>query len=178
VSDTTDQVNRIMAQARAEAATKDHSAPANAIRPTSIRWTHIALPAVDIDASIAWYEKHTPLRLLDRRQDSDGQSAWLGHPDNGDRPFVLVLVSFFRDQEKGTPMPIMAPFAHIGIEVTSRDEVEQIAKLGEEGGCLAWPPTDMPQPIGFICALKDPDGNMLEFSFDQGVYAKAKEVWG
>ncbi len=178
MSDTTDQVNRIMAQARADAATKDHSTPANAIRPTSIRWTHIALPAVDIDKSIAWYEKHTPLRLLDRREDSDGQSAWLGHPDNGDRPFVLVLVSFFRDQEKGEPMPIMSPFAHIGIEVTSREEVEQIAKLGEEGGCLAWPPTDMPQPIGFICALKDPDGNMLEFSFDQGVYANAKEVWG
>ena len=26
--------------------------------------------------------------------------------------------------------------------------------------------------------LKDPDGNMIEFSYDQGVYAKAKEVWG
>ena len=22
------------------------------------------------------------------------------------------------------------------------------------------------------------DGNMVEFSYDQGVYAKAKEVWG
>jgi len=26
--------------------------------------------------------------------------------------------------------------------------------------------------------LQDPDGNMVEFSFDQGVYAKAQEVWG
>ena len=152
--------------------------PRNAIRPSSPRWTHIALPCHDIDNSIAWYEKHTPLRLLDRREDADGCGAWLGQPDNGDHPFVLVLVSFFRDQVKGEKMPIMAPFAHIGIEVTSRDEVDSIAKLGEEEGCLVWPPTEMPQPIGYICALTDPDGNMIEFSFDQGVFAKAKEVWG
>ena len=26
--------------------------------------------------------------------------------------------------------------------------------------------------------LRDPDGNMVEFSYDQGVYEKAHEVWG
>ena len=26
--------------------------------------------------------------------------------------------------------------------------------------------------------VADPDGNTIEYSFDQGVYAKAKEVWG
>ncbi|HEY7625438.1 MAG TPA: VOC family protein, partial [Ilumatobacteraceae bacterium] len=64
------------------------------------------------------------------------------------------------------------------IEVTSRDEVDSIAKRGQEEGCLAWPPTDMPPPIGYICALTDPDGNMIEFSYDQGVYATVQEVWG
>ena len=29
-----------------------------------------------------------------------------------------------------------------------------------------------------IVSITDPDGNMLEFSFDQGVYEKAQEVWG
>ena len=41
------------------------------LRPTSPRWTHIALPCQDIDASIAWYERYTPLKLLDRRDDID-----------------------------------------------------------------------------------------------------------
>ncbi len=152
--------------------------PHNAVGPASMRWTHIALPCIDIDATIRWYETFTPLRLLERREDADGYGAWLGHPDNGDRPFVLVLVSFFRDQNKGDKMPIMAPFAHIGIEVTSRTEVDEIARRGEAEGCMVWPPTEMPQPVGYICALTDPDGNMVEFSFDQGVYAKAKEIWG
>ena len=155
----------------------DTPAPAYATGPNQMRWTHIALPCTDIDATIAWYERFTPLELLDRREDADGQGAWLGHPDQADKPFILVLVSFFRDQASG-PKPIMAPFAHIGMEVTSRAEVEDIARRGQEEGCLAWPPTDMPAPIGYICALKDPDGNMIEFSHNQGVYAKAQEVWG
>jgi hypothetical protein len=36
----------------------------------------------------------------------------------------------------------------------------------------------MPKQIGYICFLKDPDGNTIEFSFDQGVFEKAREVWG
>jgi len=63
-------------------------------------------------------------------------------------------------------------------EVTSRAEVDAIAKRGQAEGCLAWPPTEMPPPIGYICALTDPDGNMIEFSYDQGVYATVQEVWG
>ena len=43
--------------------------------PKSPRWTHIALPATNIDASIAWYETYTPLCLLDRREDADGSRS-------------------------------------------------------------------------------------------------------
>ena len=53
-----------------------------------------------------------------------------------------------------------------------------MAARAEPAGCLAMPPTQMPDPIGYICLLRDPDGNMVEFSYDQGVYAKAREVWG
>jgi catechol 2,3-dioxygenase-like lactoylglutathione lyase family enzyme len=147
------------------------------LRPGSVRWTHIALPCSDMDRTIEWYETFTPLELLDRREDSEGQGAWLGHPDQGDKPFILVLVSFIRDQHKG-PQPTMAPFAHIGIEMPSKEMVDEIAGRGKESGCLAWPPTQMPDPIGYICALNDPDGNVIEFSYDQGVYEKAQEVWG
>lgn len=153
-----------------------HEAPERR-RPTGIRWTHVALPATNIDATIDWYEKFTPLRLLDRREDADGQGAWLGHPDQGDKPFILVLVSFTRDQQKGR-QPILAPFAHIGIEMPTKAEVDAIAELGRAADCLVWEPQWMPSPIGYVCALTDPDGNMIEFSFDQGVYEKAQEVWG
>jgi hypothetical protein len=36
----------------------------------------------------------------------------------------------------------------------------------------------MPAPIGYICMLQDPDGNLVEVSYDQGVYETARKVWG
>jgi hypothetical protein len=36
----------------------------------------------------------------------------------------------------------------------------------------------MPAPIGYICAATDPDGNVVEFSYDQGVYSAARATWG
>jgi catechol 2,3-dioxygenase-like lactoylglutathione lyase family enzyme len=152
----------------------------HANRPTSARWTHIALRVADIDASIAWYQEFTPLELLEKRQDDDGYGAWLGHSDNVDSPFLLVLAQFFPDRDPFAPHPIakMAPFNHIGIELPTKEAVDEIAARAAEAGCLGMPATQMPDPIGYICMLDDPDGNLVEFSFDQGVYEKAREVWG
>lgn len=144
--------------------------------PKTPRWTHIALPSSDLDATIAWYQEFTPLVLLDRREDADGQSAWLSHDGQVDSPFVLVLVMFWKD--RGTRQATMSPFAHIGIEVPERRDVIDIAERAKAAGCLHWPPSDMPDPVGFICAIKDPDGNVIEISHNQGVYAKVREVWG
>jgi hypothetical protein len=32
--------------------------------------------------------------------------------------------------------------------------------------------------IGYICAAKDPDGNVVEFSFDQKVHSTIEGLWG
>ena len=157
----------------------DHD-PVHAIRPSSPRWTHIALRVADIDASIAWYQEYTPLKLLDRRQDDLGFGAWLGHDDAADRPFILVLAQFLpaTDPYAAYPQEVLAPFAHLGVELPTHDAVDDAAAAGEAAGCLAMPPRQLPPPIGYVCMLRDPDGNMIEFSYDQGVYAKAREVWG
>jgi hypothetical protein len=72
----------------------------------------------------------------------------------------------------------MAPFAHIGIEMPARADVDRLAALGAEAGCLSWPAQDLPPPVGYICALSDPDGNVIEISHNQGVYDTVQEVWG
>ncbi len=150
------------------------------LRPKSPRWTHVALRVADIDATIEWYRTFTPLQLLDRREDADGYGAWLGHPDSGEFPFILVVAQFLPDHDPFAPAPIasLGPFNHMGIELPDHDAVDEIARRGEDAGCLAMPATQMPDPIGYICMLRDPDGNLVEFSFDQGVYEKVREVWG
>ena len=150
------------------------------LRPTSPRWTHIALRVSDIDATIAFYLDYTGLELLDRREDDDGYGAWLGHRDQVEFPFVLVLAQFFPDKDPFAPTPLatLAPFNHLGIEVPTRADVDAIAARAEADGCLVMPPTTMPDPIGYICMVEDPDGNLVEFSFDQGVYETVRQRWG
>ena len=150
------------------------------LHPPKARWTHIALRVKNIDETIAFYTSMTPLELLDKRSDDFGHGAWLGHSDSADKPFILVLAQFFPETDpfKDAPQEVLAPFAHLGIELTSREELDEVAARAAEAGCLAMPATEMPPPIGYICMVRDPDGNMIEFSYDQGVYAKAHEVWG
>jgi catechol 2,3-dioxygenase-like lactoylglutathione lyase family enzyme len=159
---------------------RDTSTPTYDLRPATARWTHIALRVADIDASIDWYARFTPLELLDRRQDDLGFGAWLGQPDSADRPFILVLAQFLpaTDPFGAYPQEVLAPFAHLGIELPTHADIDAVATAAEPAGCLAMAPREMPAPIGYICMLRDPDGNMVEFSYDQGVYAKAQEVWG
>lgn len=151
-----------------------------ASRPTTARWTHIALRVADIDRTIEWYSTFTPLELLEKREDEDGFGAWMGHPDNTDNPFILVIAQFFPGHDPFAPAPIakLAPFNHLGIELPTKDDVDDVAARGDAAGCLVFPAKWMPAPIGYICMLQDPDGNLVEFSFDQGVYETARRVWG
>ncbi len=153
---------------------------AYALRPAAPRWTHVALRVRDIEASIAWYTEFTTLEVLARNQDDFGFGVWLAHPDSADRPFVLVLAQFLpaTDPFAGSPQEVLAPFAHLGIELPTREALDEVAARGEAAGCLAMPPRQMPPPVGYVCMLADPDGNRVEYSFDQGVYAAAQEKWG
>ncbi len=154
--------------------------PTYEVHPPEARWTHIALRVQDIQATIDWYTEFTPLELLDRREDEQGYGAWLGMSDTYDKPFILVLAQFFPDKDPfaDAPLATLAPFAHLGMELPTKEAVDQMAARGAEGGCLGMPAVLMPAPIGYICMLRDPDGNMVEFSWDQGVYVTAQERWG
>jgi lactoylglutathione lyase len=151
-----------------------------AVRPSEPRWTHVALRVRDIEASIEWYTTFTPLEVLQRNQDEFGFGVWLGMPDTHEKPFILVLAQFLPETDPfpDAPQEILAPFAHLGIELPSHQAVDDMAARAEAAGCLAMPPREMGGPIGYITMLQDPDGNRVEYSFDQGVFAAAREVWG
>lgn len=142
---------------------------------TSARWTHVALPSCDIDKAIVWYEKFTPLVLVERFEDAMGKSAWLGHAGQVEHPFVLVLVMFYVDQ--GRKQPQLAPFAHIGIEVPTEQALEAIAAQAKLADCLAMPPQRIPPPVGYVCMISDPDGNRIEISHNQQVFQKVQDRW-
>jgi len=143
---------------------------------TRARWTHIALPTGDLDKAIEFYTTLTPLVVVERFEDEAGQSAWLSNEGQVETPFVLVLVAF--DKARGQQLGLLRPFAHLGIEVPERADVDALAERARELGCLHWEPRDMPGPVGYICALKDPDGNVVEISHNQKVYETVRRLWG
>jgi catechol 2,3-dioxygenase-like lactoylglutathione lyase family enzyme len=151
---------------------------------THPRWTHVAIPSSDLDKSIEFYTQLTPLVLVSRQKDASGESAWLSNDHQVETPFVLVLVQFKPDFgpqfgiEAGKPVPTLSPFAHIGIELPNREDVDAVAERARALGSLHWEPMQMAEHVGYICAAKDPDGNVIEFSHNQKVYATIQRVWG
>ena len=155
--------------------------PARLTRP---RWTHVALPVTDLERSIAFYTTLTPLVVVARNEDENGRGAWLSNEKQVEDPFVLVIAEFRPEVGErfgvtpGERAPILTPFAHIGIEVPHREDVDAVADRAREMGALRWEPRDMAPHIGYICAVDDPDGNVVEFSHDQKVFATIKDLWG
>lgn len=151
---------------------------------TAPRWTHVALPVSDVERSVEFYTQLTPLVVVARNKDENGQGAWLSNDHQVETPFVLVLAQLIPEVgrqfgiEPGKEVPILAPFAHIGIELPNKEDVDAMAERAREMGVLMWEPRQMPEHIGYICAARDPDGNVIEFSWNQKVYTKIQELWG
>ena len=130
----------------------------SAMRPAL---THIALHVKDLDATVRFYETLCEMRCVHRRGDPSrsGAVAWLAEHGR-EREFIMVLIS-------GGPTRSVQgnDFSHLGFALDSREAIDRIAARGKEAGCLAWPPRQEPYPVGYYCALRDPDGNFIEFSY-------------
>jgi catechol 2,3-dioxygenase-like lactoylglutathione lyase family enzyme len=150
----------------------------SAAQLATTRLTHVALPVGDLDRSVDFYTRVAPLVEVHRHVVPDnGETAWLSNDAQVVDPFVIVLTMSYA--QRGAARPVLQPFAHLGFEVSTRAEVDRIAELGAALDCLHWAAVDMPNPIlGYLCALLDPDGNVVEFSCNQRVFATVRERWG
>ena len=154
------------------------------VKLTEPRWTHVALPVSDLDASIEFYTKLCGLVCVAENQDVNGRGAWLSNDKQAKDPFVLVLAEFLPEvaerfgQAPGQKVRTLGPFAHVGIELPSREDVDRMADRAREMGCLHWEPMQMAEHIGYICAALDPDGNVIEFSHNQKVFSTIRDLWG
>jgi catechol 2,3-dioxygenase-like lactoylglutathione lyase family enzyme len=118
--------------------------------------THVALSSSDLDASIAFWSLYARMQVVHRR----AGVVWLSDKT---RPFVIVLA-----QVPTVDHPLL-PFAHLGVGCASRAEVDRLAALASEAGCLVGGPLDSGPPVGYWAFIKDPDGHTLEISFGQMV---------
>jgi lactoylglutathione lyase len=144
--------------------------------PTSLL-THIALPVRDLAATLAFYERFTTLAVIHERFDAETglRTAWLANERDRTTEhaarFVIVLI------EGKLPTQItgdieetygfLTSISHLGISLESRDEVDRVAEMAREDGCLLLGPMYRNEVVGYICVVTDPDGNNVEFSVEQ-----------
>jgi catechol 2,3-dioxygenase-like lactoylglutathione lyase family enzyme len=123
--------------------------------------THIALHCEDLDASIAFYRDYCGMHVSHDRADEHSRVVWMSEPGK-EHQFVIVMIS-------GGKVHPQAPddFSHLGFAMESRNAVDAVAARAEAEGLLAWPPRDEPYPVGYYCGIRAPDGNVVEFSYDQ-----------
>ena len=118
--------------------------------------THVALPATNLEASIAFYFKYAKMHVVHRRP----EVVWLSDKT---RPFVIVFM-----ESDDVPFPLM-PFAHLGVACESHEEIDELCEAAKADGCLIAGPMDYGPPVGYWAFLRDPDGHTLEISFGQEV---------
>jgi catechol 2,3-dioxygenase-like lactoylglutathione lyase family enzyme len=115
----------------------------------------------DLDRSIAFYRAYCGLEIVNEHGEGDGRTVWLASP-GAEQNFVLVLLGggppHTQDQDDMT---------HYGFGVPNREDVDDIAERGKRDGCLHWEPREYAPPTGYLCAVKDPSGHVIEFSYGQ-----------
>lgn len=114
--------------------------------------THIALPVLDLDASVTFYERYAGLEVVHRRKDhqTGWEVAWISDKA---RPFVVVLI---QGPEVAGPL---LPIGHLGVACESREEVDRRCAQARSEGCLIEEPENLGPPVGYAALLKDPDGH-------------------
>ena len=129
------------------------------MRPTL---THCAFHVRDMDATIAFYERFCGLTVVrDEMQGPDQRAVWMAEPGR-EQAFVFVFLTGGRRQQ-----PAPGDMTHYGFAVDRREDVDRVAELARADGCLCREPQELPFPVGYLCALEDPDGYVIEFSFGQ-----------
>jgi lactoylglutathione lyase len=127
----------------------------------TIRLSHLGLPVTDLAKSIAFYEKWAGM-TVERPQDQVGiRGARLIQKGGA---FVISLLEM--PMQMALPMPGVM---HLGLDCTSKAQVDKIATDAKKAGILVSGPVDSGPDLGYQTYISDPDGNNLEFSFGQKV---------
>lgn len=136
-------------------------------------FSHLAIPVLDIEASISFYEKYVQMKVVKRR--TNPTNVWLA---DGIRPFQLVLLEAEKTdvvEDRSGPTdyhhsklarPIVAS-SHIGFTCKSCTEVKRLAEMAKAEGILEHGPCEEGWPGGYCAYISDPSGHSVEISYNQ-----------
>ncbi len=123
------------------------------------RLTHIALHVSALDDCVRFYERYCNLKMTDDQVRGGRRVVLIAEPGR-ESEFVIQLIGGGEDRPAAPQNE-----SHLGFAVESREAVDEAIAKGREDGILIWEPEDSPFPMGYFCALRDPNGNTVEISY-------------
>jgi len=120
--------------------------------------------------SVEFYRRYCGLIVVhEHGEGPNSHAVWMSEPGR-EKEYVIVLLLGGKGNRQ-----LEDDLSHFGFAVDRRATVDEMAERGRQDGCLAWEPRDFPYPVGYRCALKDPDGFIVEFSYGQPLGPGAPE---
>jgi len=126
-----------------------------------MKMTHLALHVKNPEESLLFYSRYCKLKVVHDRMDGGKRVLWMGE-EGKEKDFILVFIS-----GGNRPPQDSMDYSHIGFALAKKEDVDSIAELARKEGKLYWDIREEPFPVGYYCGVKDPDGNIVEFSFGQ-----------
>ena len=140
------------------------------MKKTSPAFTHLALHVRDLDACLCFYQTYARMNLTHDRVSDGKRIVWLAEPGK-EKEFIVVLIPGGPGRDQSS-----SDYSHLGFALQSQEAVDAIADKARAEGILEWEPVQDPYPVGYYCGVRDPDGNLVEFSFGQPLGPGAIEV--
>ena len=125
--------------------------------------THVALFVRDLTRTIEFYQRFVGLHIVHDRVDDGVRVVWLSERER-DPDFVIVAITLPPGESAVPPR-----LAHFGYALPSRAAVDDIAARAAAADVLEQAPVDAGPIVGYLCMLRDPDGNLVEFSHGQPI---------
>jgi len=125
------------------------------------RLDHIAMLTTDVERSAQFYCDWAGMQVIHRRQDPETlhRVSWV-RPANDQTGLIIVMVQSDEQRPAGR-------MDHFGFHVAARADVDAIAERARIEQILVDEPQYAGPVVGYFCTIKDPDGNLLEFSCEQ-----------
>ena len=146
-------------------------------------FNHLAIAVRDLEANHRFWTEAMGFRLADAFDVPTGVAeGWARHVfyDTGDGTQLSLLhlhdesIPEF-DPALSTGLGLPGWVNHLAFDAEDADALDRAMARWHDHGLDV---IRMDHGRSLSIYAEDPNGNTVEFSFDQGVYAKAREVWG
>lgn len=128
----------------------------------SPRMTHLCLHVKELDECVRFYTDYCEMRVIDERVKAGEGSIYMS--EAGRQTELVLQLKSGGDYRKLAA----EEETHFGFAVESRQVVDDIALRARADGILFWEPDEY-LPGAYFCAVNDPNGNLVEFSYGHPV---------